>query len=83
VGGAILEGAIARYEVLEEWDSPALHDVVQQLGDEHGLALRKAQAPVRCAITGSLIGPPLFESLHYLGRATTLTRLRHALSRSA
>ncbi len=82
-GRAILEGAIARYEVLEDWHAPALHDVVQQLGDEHGLALRKAQAPIRCAITGSLIGPPLFESLHYLGRATTLARLRHALTRSA
>ncbi|HTT60075.1 MAG TPA: glutamate--tRNA ligase [Acidimicrobiales bacterium] len=83
VGTAILEGAIARYEVLDDWSAPALHDVVERLGNEHGLALRKAQAPIRCAVTGSLIGPPLFESLHYLGRARTLARLRHALTRSA
>jgi glutamyl-tRNA synthetase len=82
VGTSILEGAIARYERLDAWEATPLHEVVQELGDEHGLALRKAQAPIRCAVTGTLIGPPLFESLEYLGRKKTIQRLRHALARS-
>jgi glutamyl-tRNA synthetase len=82
VGKLILEGAIVRYERLSTWEAASLHEVVQQLGDEHGLALRKAQAPIRCAVTGTLVGPPLFESLEYLGRKKTIQRLRHALARS-
>ena len=72
----------ARYERLGTWEATALHEVVQQLGDAHGLALRKAQAPIRCAVTGTLVGPPLFESLEYLGRKRTIQRLRDALARS-
>jgi glutamyl-tRNA synthetase len=82
VGKAILEEAIGRYERLGPWEASALHEAVQQLGDAHGLALRKAQAPIRCAVTGSLVGPPLFESLEYLGRKRTIQRLRDALARS-
>jgi glutamyl-tRNA synthetase len=36
----------------------------------------KAQAPVRVAVTGRTVGPPLFESLHALGRDETLRRLQ-------
>jgi glutamyl-tRNA synthetase len=43
--------------------------------------LRKAQAPIRCAVTGTLVGPPLFESLQYLGRERVIHRLETALAR--
>jgi glutamyl-tRNA synthetase len=82
IGKAILEEAIGRYERLGSWEALALHEVVQQLGDRHDLALRKAQAPIRCAVTGTLVGPPLFESLEHLGRKRTIQRLRDALARS-
>ena len=38
----------------------------------------KAQAPVRVAVTGRTVGPPLFESLEQLGRAETIRRLHAA-----
>ncbi len=82
VGRSIIEGAIERYERLADWSAASLHEVIQELGDDVGLALRKAQAPVRCAVTGTLVGPPLFESLEYLGRKKTIQRLRHALARA-
>jgi glutamyl-tRNA synthetase len=82
VGRSIIEGAIERYERLADWSATSLHEVIQQLGDDAGLALRKAQAPVRCAVTGTLVGPPLFESLEYLGRKRTIQRLRRALARA-
>jgi glutamyl-tRNA synthetase len=40
--------------------------------------LGKAQFPIRVAVTGSDVGPPLFESLEVLGRERTLERLRKA-----
>jgi glutamyl-tRNA synthetase len=51
------------------------------VGEALSLNLRRAQAPIRCAVTGSLVGPPLFESLEYLGRDKVLARLRSALAR--
>jgi glutamyl-tRNA synthetase len=61
------------------WEQGAIHDAIVELGEALGLNLRKAQAPIRCAVTGSLVGPPLFESLELLGRDRSLARLRDAL----
>lgn len=83
LGLRILAEAIRRYELLVTWDAPALHAATIELGEGFALALRKAQAPIRCAVTGTLIGPPLFESLELLGRKMTIARLRAAVSRCA
>jgi glutamyl-tRNA synthetase len=46
-----------------------------------GRKLGKAQAPIRVAVTGRRIGPPLFEALELMGPDRTLARLRDALGR--
>ena len=43
-----------------------------------GLKPRKAFGPIRVGITGSLVSPPLFESMELLGRERSLQRLREA-----
>jgi glutamyl-tRNA synthetase len=48
------------------------------VADRHQLKLARAQAPIRAAVTGRAVGPPLFESLHLLGRERTLKRLERA-----
>ncbi len=83
LGRMVLEGTVDAFERLALWDSTILHETVAAIGEAHGLALRKAQAPIRCAVTGTLVGPPLFESLEVLGRKRTIQRLRDALARSA
>ncbi len=74
---AVLDDAIAVYHDVH-WDTEALHRVTTELAERHGLKLAKAQAPIRVAVTGRSVGPPLFESLHVLGRERTLARLRRA-----
>jgi glutamyl-tRNA synthetase len=37
-----------------------------------------AQAPIRLAVTGRAVGPPLWQSLEVLGRDRTIARLRAA-----
>ena len=81
LGQSMLRAAIDRFADLE-WNAPTLHGTTSELGENLGLTLRKAQAPIRCAVTGSLVGPPLFESLEVLGRDATLRRLRDALGRA-
>ncbi|KAF4408715.1 MULTISPECIES: glutamate--tRNA ligase [Streptomyces] len=66
-----------------EWNTEALKEAVVAAGEEHGLKLGKAQAPVRVAVTGRTVGLPLFESLEVLGRERTLARVDAALERLA
>jgi glutamyl-tRNA synthetase len=49
------------------------------LVDGLGLKPRHAFGPVRVAVTGSTVSPPLFESIELLGRERTLARLNAAL----
>ena len=73
----VLEDAIACYRDAR-WDTDELHRLTAALADRHGLKLAKAQAPIRAAVTGRSVGPPLFESLHLLGRERTMERLARA-----
>ncbi len=70
----LLDAARERLATLE-WTAAALHEAIAALGEARGLALRRAQAPIRLAVTGRLIGPPLFESLEIVGRERVLARL--------
>ena len=81
VGRQVLGLAFDVFDAVE-WNAAALHDATLQLGESLGLALRKSQAPIRCAVTGTLVGPPLFESMELLGREAVLARLRSALVRA-
>jgi glutamyl-tRNA synthetase len=79
---AVLDDAMVEYEKCE-WEPSVLHDITLEVGERHGLRLAKAQAPIRVAVTGRTVGPPLFESLAVLGRDRVLDRLRAARARLA
>lgn len=76
----ILDATIEEFATCE-WRTEVLHDTLLGIGEVHGLKLGKAQAPVRVAVTGRTVGPPLFESLEVLGRERTLARLEAARAR--
>ncbi|TSE01031.1 glutamate--tRNA ligase [Skermania sp. ID1734] len=76
----VLEAAVAALDSLSEWTTAAVEAALKAaLIDDLGLKPRKAFAPVRVAVTGSHISPPLFESMELLGRDRSLSRLRSAL----
>jgi glutamyl-tRNA synthetase len=79
---AVLSETTVAYATAE-WNHDSLKAVIEQVGEKHGLKLGKVQAPIRVAITGRTVGPPLFESLELLGRETTLARLAAATQRLA
>jgi glutamyl-tRNA synthetase len=63
-----------------DWTTEAIEAALRaKLVDELGLKPRNAFGPVRVAITGRRISPPLFESLELLGREASLARLDAAL----
>ncbi|HJL91190.1 MAG: glutamate--tRNA ligase [Acidimicrobiales bacterium] len=46
-----------------EWETDVLKDLVTKAGEKVDLKLGKAQAPLRVAVTGRTVGPPLFETM--------------------
>src|SRR4051812_40561391 len=78
---AHLAEVIHAYESAD-WDKDVLKETAEAVGEGHGLNRSKAQAPLRVAITGRSVGPPLYESIVLLGREETLRRLRAGLDRA-
>lgn len=71
---AVLDAAIAALAQCT-WDADTLQAVVRTVGDDlHA----KSQVPVRIAVTGRRVGPPLFEPMALLDREVALSRLRAA-----
>ena len=65
----VVDAAVAALEGLGEWTTPAIEAALSgALVEGLGIKPRKAYGPVRVAVTGSHISPPLFESLELLGR---------------
>ncbi len=76
----ILDGAIAALADCP-WDSESVKDAVFAVGEANGVNRSKSQAPVRVAVTGRSVGPPLFEPMvQHLSREEVLRRLRDARS---
>jgi glutamyl-tRNA synthetase len=62
------------------WESDAVEEALRgALVGGLGLKPRTAFAPVRVAVTGRRVAPPLFQSIELLGRERTLARLARAL----
>jgi glutamyl-tRNA synthetase len=81
-GQAVLAAGIAALDGLGEWSSSAIEAVLKAaLVDGLQLKPRNAFGPVRVAVTGSTVSPPLFESMEILGRERSLARLRSAHGR--
>ncbi|RZT87950.1 glutamyl-tRNA synthetase [Pseudonocardia sediminis] len=79
----ILQAAIAGLEKLEEWTTEAVETSLKEsLVDGLGLKPRKAFAPIRVAISGRTVSPPLYESMELLGRERSLGRLGAGVRRS-
>jgi len=77
----ILADTATAFGSVADWRAESLKAVLEAITESRGLKLGKTQAPIRVAITGRTVGPPLFESLEVLGRESTLQRLNEALKR--
>ncbi|MGB2949431.1 MAG: glutamate--tRNA ligase [Rhodococcus sp. (in: high G+C Gram-positive bacteria)] len=77
--GPVLDATIDALTELAQWRTADLEEALKAaLVERMELKPRKAFAPVRVAVTGSHVSPPLYESMELLGREKTLARLRAA-----
>jgi len=84
--GALLADLTSQLAALTEWSEAALEASVRAFVDERNaeaLTLRAVAQPLRAAVTGSTVSPPIFQVLTVLGREETLARLGDVLQTRA
>jgi glutamyl-tRNA synthetase len=65
----------ARLAELPEWSAPGLDALIRAWCEQRGLGLGKVAQPIRIAVTGTTVSPPIFDTLAILGRDKTLRRI--------
>jgi glutamyl-tRNA synthetase len=79
----VLDAALTSLDKLGDWTAAEIEAALKAaLVDGLGLKPRKAFGPVRVAVTGRTVSPPLYESMELLGRERSLGRLRAGVERA-
>ncbi len=77
----LLEEARGLIERTFEQGPQAMEHLFRSFAEERGLGLGKLAQPVRVAVTGTTVSPPLFETIALLGKQRTLRRIDAALEK--
>lgn len=82
-GIAVLTQLVPRLESVEPWTSEAIEACLRDACEALGLGLGKVAQPVRVAVSGTTISPPIFDTLAILGRDATIHRAKRCLAQYA
>jgi len=80
---AMLGELRASLESLSDWSAPVIHTLLQEFAAMHSLALGKVAQPLRVAVTGGTVSPPIDATVALLGKERALARLDATLKRAA
>jgi glutamyl-tRNA synthetase len=76
----LLAACRERMAAMAEWQAPALHTIIQAVAAENGAGLGKVAQPIRVAVAGGSVSPPIDVTLEILGRDVTLARIDRAIA---
>ena len=77
-GRSLLSELAALFQAEPDFTAAALEGLVRRFAEERGEKLGKVAQPLRAALTGSTVSPPIFEVAELLGRQETLARMSDA-----
>jgi glutamyl-tRNA synthetase len=80
-GLAILGRVGEELTALERITPEAVEGILRGLAEEKQVGLGKVAQPLRVAICGNTVSPPIFESVEMLGKESTLSRIRNTLEK--
>jgi glutamyl-tRNA synthetase len=72
---AVLARLLPQLEALADWQGPALEAAVRAFAEQTGQKLGKVAQPLRAAVTGRTVSPPVFDVMAVLGRQEALARI--------
>ena len=76
----VLEALRERLAALGDWTPEAIHtQAVLPVAESLGLKLGKVAQPLRVALTGGTVSPPIDQTVALVGRERTLARIERAL----
>ncbi|MFZ0034613.1 MAG: glutamate--tRNA ligase family protein, partial [Sedimentisphaerales bacterium] len=82
-GLAMLKLVREKLAGMAEFTEQGIEDMLRALAEEHKVGLGKVAQPLRVAITGSTVSPPIFDSVQLLGKEQTLKRIDNAVRKFA
>ena len=68
-----------QFEAFVDWQADTLHDEIKQCAQVHQLGMGKVAQPIRVAVTGTAVSPPLDVTLALLGRDRVLSDISRAI----
>jgi glutamyl-tRNA synthetase len=74
----LLGEASSGLDQLADWSAPAIHEVINGLAAARGIPLGKLAQPIRLAVCGGTVSPPIDATLAILGKTESLSRLTKA-----
>ena len=80
---AMLATLRARLAALPDWQATSIHGAIEALASELGVGLGKVAQPVRVAVSGGTVSPPIDTTLVLLGKERSLARLDRAITGSS
>jgi glutamyl-tRNA synthetase len=76
--GPALQALMQRFAALDDWSASAIHAAIDTTATEQGINFGKLGQPLRVAVTGGPVSPPIDETVELVGKARTLERLAAA-----
>ncbi len=77
---ALLEQLKSALAMLSDWQALPIHEAIQAQAEAAGVGLGKVAQPIRVAVSGGSVSPPIDQTLAILGREETLRRLERAIA---
>jgi glutamyl-tRNA synthetase len=74
----VLAEAARELDQLVDWSAPAIHEVITGLAAAKGISLGKLAQPIRLAVCGGTVSPPIDATLAILGKIESLARFNRA-----
>ncbi|MEE9295591.1 MAG: glutamate--tRNA ligase [Phycisphaerae bacterium] len=78
-GYSMLETLLEKLETVSDWTAESLEALLMGVCESQDLKLGAVAQPLRVAVTGTTVSPPIYDTLVLLGRGRSLKRIRRAL----
>ncbi len=79
-GYTMLETTLPKLESCEPWTAASLEQLLEKICAEHDTKLGAVAQPIRVAVTGTTISPPIYDTLAVLGKNRTIARIHRCLA---